>query len=665
MKPAEATATNEQAVPVRDRLAEILSQMFEVAEQERRDAEDEWLKDLRQVRGDYEPEDLRGLQPGQSKAFARLTRSKIKTTDARMIEVLFPAGDKNWEIASTPEPSISEALRQSIIQELVMEKFEATASDVASLPPEVAQQLAADGQLPDINEWADMLAAGQVPDPLVPTDDEMRAAIKANADERADAMSTEIDDQLTEGRYKKHARKVIHCGNTYGIGWLKGPMGSTKEIAFWSPKEDEGGETRWEAERRTVRLPYFEFVPHWDIYVYRADVACVSDAEGIFQRYRMAKHEVVDLMRRDDFDSEAIRTYLQAYPNGESPKLRHHEQELRNEADEDQGRINPGAENRYEVFEYTGWMNGKDLADAGMDIKEEDQWRPRKVNVWWIGPSLIRSVEFWADDPGVQMYHRYVYEEDEVGIYGVGVPRIFRDPQKIFNASLRASLDNARWAKDPIREVNISLLDPEESHRIDDLDAGDTIHRTGKGQEAQHPAVRLHQVDSRIREFKTLMDLAMQLGDEATAIPRYTGGSGYDTGGATRTASGLSMLMSQSNVVLKEPISNYDDMSRSFMTALYHWNMQFNERDDIKGDYEIHAIGSTSLVAREMYIEQLEQMANGTLNQEDATWNKRGELLRERYRARNLDPDTFVLTDDEHEQMMDRIAERQGNAAAG
>lgn len=641
-----------QPVP-KDELALILEDMWATAKRERRDTEDEWLKDLRQIRGEYDPEDVRGLQPGQSKAFARLTRAKIKTTDARMMEVLFPGGQRNWEVMPTPEPMISDALKQQILQDVVMEKFERLAADVAALPPEAVEQMAQEGSLPPIEEFADLLAAGQIPEPLMPDEDEMRAAIMEDAAERCERMETEIEDQLTESRYRSKARKVIHSGNSYGIGWLKGPIGETKYIAYWHQTENG-----WVAERKQIRVPTCEFVPHWDVFVYRADVTDIADAQGIFQRYIMARHELQELGRRDDFDAEKIAAYIAAYPNGDAPELLHHEQELRNENKEDDGRVNPQRENRYEVLEYTGWLHGEDLIDLGLE--DIEAYRDYKVNVWRLGTCIIRAVLYWADDPSVQMYHRYVYEEDEVGIYGVGIPRIFRDPQRIFNAALRATMDNARWAKEPVREVNTDLLDPEEAARADEIDAGSTIHRRGTGELARAKAIHFHQVESRINEFMAIMDLGMKLGDEATAIPRYTGGSGYDTGGAAKTASGLSMLMSQSNVVLREPISNYDEVTASFFKAIYHWNMQFNPRDDIKGDYEIHALGSSSLVAKEIYVEQLETFAANTLNDADGMWVKRGELNRERARARNLDPDTFVRSEEEYEQHMMRMMEAQG-----
>lgn len=656
-------------MPAPTALADTLLGMFDTAVRERRYYEDEWLKDLRQYRGEYESEDMpAGTE--QSEAFIRLTRAKVRTTDARMLDLLFPGGGaRNFTLSATPEPDVSDAIREAVIQQIVYDKFEQVAADLATLDPAQLQEMRAAGQLPDINGMAQQLSQGGIPEELAPTEDEIMAAIRDDTEDRAERMTSVVEDQLVEGRYRQEIKKVVHSGNLYGTGWLKGPMAERKTITFWA--QDETGQ--FVTQRREIRRPIFEFVPIWDVYPYRLDASSVEQCEGLFQRYVMPRHEVAALARRPGFDAALLREYIAAYPNGNAPELRYHESELRIMRDEDQGNINPQRERRYELIEYTGWVSGEHLADVGRIAERLPagfETMDFKVNVWLLGDQVVRAVLFWAEDDEVQTYHRYVYEEDETGLLGVGICQIMRDPQRMFNAGIRAMVDNMRWAAGPIMEINLDLADPETDY--ENLDANRVLYRRGDGIEAQYPAMRVYNIDSRINEFMAFSGLAQDLADEATALPKYTGG--HADSKAANTAHGLSMLMSQSNVVLKEPVSNYDEgITKPFLRAMYHWNMQFNERDDIKGDYVVRAVGSTSLMAREIYAETLERLAFGTNNDEDRDWIKRGELNRERFRVHDLEAARFVRTDDEYEEYMNRRmkmmqavqAGQQGAANAG
>ena len=63
------------------------------------------------------------------------------------------------------------------------------------------------------------------------------------------------------------------------------------------------------------------------------------------------------------------------------------------------------------------------------------------------------------------------------------------------------------------------------------------------------PALRVHQVDSRVNELSGIIDLFETYMDEDSTLPRYMTGSN-PTDGAAATMGGLSMLMSASSIVL-------------------------------------------------------------------------------------------------------------------
>jgi hypothetical protein len=126
--------------------------------------------------------------------------------------------------------------------------------------------------------------------------------------------------------------------------------------------------------------------------------------------------------------------------------------------------------------------------------------------------------------------------------------------------------------------------------------------------------------------------------DEVTSVPRYLHGDNTNVGGAGRTAAGLSMLIGQANITLKDQIKYFDDgITSPFIKALYYWNMDFNPKQNIKGDFEIVAEGSTSLVAKEVQAEHLNQFLALTSNDVDLQYINRDVALRQVAKAMDLD----------------------------
>ena len=98
------------------RLGIEIAKWFSEAERDRRDVEQRWLKDLRQYRGEYDPDIKAKMHPKRSKAFLSITRTKTKTLSARETDLLFPSnGEKNWAITPTPIPELNPEVIQNIM----------------------------------------------------------------------------------------------------------------------------------------------------------------------------------------------------------------------------------------------------------------------------------------------------------------------------------------------------------------------------------------------------------------------------------------------------------------------------------------------------------------------------------------------------------------------
>lgn len=156
---------------------------FNQAMLDRQQTEQRWLQDLRQYRGQYDPEVEVLIGPNRSKIYIRKTRVKVKTVDARIIDLLFPAGkEQNFSIGPTPSPTLADSRKAEIV--------------------------------------AALTEAQQRP----PTPQEIDKAVREVVEDAAEAMSTLVMDQLAECRYKQAAKSVVHSGNLYGTGILKAPL---------------------------------------------------------------------------------------------------------------------------------------------------------------------------------------------------------------------------------------------------------------------------------------------------------------------------------------------------------------------------------------------------------------------------------------------------------
>ncbi len=562
-------------------LGSIFLAEFSQAEQDRRPTEERWLQDLRQYRGQYDPEVLAAMGATRSKAFVRKTRVKVKTVDSRVFDLLFPANaDRNWSLESTPVPTVAPEIEAEIRKQLVA-------------------------------------ALGKAPTP-----DEVKQAVKHMVDAAAKEMATAIDDQLTESRYKKAARQVMHSGHLYGTGILKAPLIERKVRSRFVMEEG-----KWVMKTESYVVPFVDYVPLWRFF---PDMSAteLENCRYVYERHVMGKAATLALAERKSFDTKKIRDYVQGNPNGTQAR-KSFDAEIRQIGD----RIALGAtDGQYEILERWGWVDATQLAACGVHVPLERMHETFFANVWLLPNGDVIRAALQPINGVTWPYHLYYFDKDETSIFAEGLATIMRDDQTMINAGTRMILDNAALTAGPQFEVNMDLMAPTE--KAEDMHPFKLWLRTGK--EPGSPAIRVLNIPGKLEELYPIVAMFETNADEVTAVPRYMGGEN-PTQGAAGTASGLSMLMGNTSIVMKDLINGYDEgITTPFIEALYRWNMQFNTNNAVKGDFNIKARGSASLVAKEIRSQQLDAFAAQTANPMDAPFIKREHLLRQRAEAHDL-----------------------------
>lgn len=594
---------------------ELLAE-FARAELDRRLTEERWLQDLRQYRGKYDPETLAAIGPNRSKAFVRKTRVKVKTVDSRVADLLFPAGsEKNWEIDSTPVPSVSREMRAAAVQQLH------SLAQGRPVPPQVLEKF--------LVEMVRQSAKG---------------------------MSKVIEDQLVEARYKEVSLKTIHSGHLYGTGIMKGPLVERKIRTTFIQQGNN-----WVPKSESYVVPFVDYVPIWRFYP-DMNATTLEQCKYVYERHNMTRADLADLAQRKSFNRQKIVDYLKAHPDGEI-KLRYYDNELRiiGERTANQGNKN----NQYEILERWGYLDGAKLKSVGVKVPEERMHETFFSNVWLLPNGEVIKAVLQPINGVTWPYHLYYFDKDETSIFGEGLAAVMRDDQTMLNASIRMMLDNGAIASGPMLEVAPGLLS--NTDRMDEMYPWKIWFRN-TAQPGQ-PAVKAIELPARLADLAGMADRFENNADEVTAIPRYMSGENVGSG-AAGTAAGMSMLMGAANIVIKDLISAWDEgVTRPFLTALYRWNMQFHKDNSIKGDFDVKARGTASLVAKEVRARQLNEFAQLTANDLDAPYIKRDKLNRMRAEANELGD--VVKTEDEvleeqnnpQVQMQAQLAQAQAEAA--
>ena len=118
--------------------------------------------------------------------------------------------------------------------------------------------------------------------------------------------------------------------------------------------------------------------------------------------------------------------------------------------------------------------------------------------------------------------------------------------------------------------------------------------------------------------------------------------------GVGRTASGISMLMGAAQGSTKTIIKNVDDyLLRPLGEGFFRFNMQFDFDKEIKGDLEVKARGTESLMANEVRSQRLMQFLQIASSPALAPFAKFQYVIREIAKSMDLDPDKVTNNMDE------------------
>lgn len=604
-------------------LHQHIRKCWDAASDGRETHERRWMESFRNYRGEYDQETLSRIEGDNSKVFVKITKTKVLASFGQINDIMFAGNKFPLTIDPTPKP-LGVAENAYLDESGAGEQPDPYGypGDGRSLEPGSTATSILGGLKEKFKGL--IFKEGKSPDPA-------RIPQISPAEETAKAMQKIIYDQLEESKASVELKKTIFEMCLLGHGMLKGPVSYRKTYHNW---------TNGEYDPKVRIVPDLKHVSCWDIY---PDPNCKSldDADFIIERHVMTASQVRDLYKRPLFIKERILDVLEDGPN-HIPEW--WETQIKDSQIQDQ------LANRFDVLEYWGTADKQDLEDAGIKdllsakaLAEFDDLDEFHINAWICGNHLIR-LTINPYNPVRIPYFSCPYETHPYQFWGVGIPENMKDSQTIINGHSRMAIDNLKLAGNVMLELDEQSMVPGQKFEIK---AGKIWRRQfgGPGQ-----MINSIKIDPTTEQNMMMVDRFRQFADEQTGISSISHGvPGYQTG--VRTASQTSMLLSAAALTIKTVINNIDDfLIKPIGDSFFAWNMQFNveEMPEIKGDLEIKATGTSSLMQKEVKSQRVLQFiqvagANPLL----APFVKWHVILQDFAEQLDIDPDKAINNPEE------------------
>ena len=618
------------------------------AEDKRNLDEARWLKAYENYRGLYN-KSVKFRDSEKSRIFVKVTKTKVLAAFGQLVDVIFGTGKFPIGIQETkvpegevehahldinnPQPGIETSIPENIGNRLEDEPQGDNIYDVGYegdgkvLKPGATLQKGVFSESIE-NQVEDLLVEGLNPNP--------QALELSPAQKAARRMEKLIHDQIDESKGSSEIRNALLESALLGTGIVKGPFNFNKKLNNWNMTED-GTRTYNPLE---VRVPRIEFVSCWDFFP-DPSATNIEECEYVVHRHKMNKSQLRQLRNMPYFNEDAIRDALM---DGANYEEKDYELNLKDDA-----RTDDTYQSHFEVLEYWGIMDAEYAREVCIELSDDiDDLDEVQINAWVCGNRLLRAV-INPFTPYRIPYHAFPYERNPYNFFGIGVAENMDDSQQIMNGHARMAIDNLAMAGSLVFDVDESALVGGQSMEIY---PGKIFRR-----QAGVPGQSIHglKFPNTAPENMMMFDKFRQLADEQTGIPSYSHGqTGVQS--MTRTASGMSMLLGASSLNIKTVVKNLDDfLLRPLGESFFQWNMQFFEGDlDVKGDLEVKATGTNSLMQKEVRSQRLTMFLQTAQSPAIAPFVKISKLVSELAYSLDLDPDE-ILNDPEEAAIMAQI----------
>lgn len=577
--------------------------------------EQRMFKAVRARRGEYDPDVLTKIrETGGSEIYMMLTSNKCRAAASWLRDVMLGSGsDKPWTIKPTPIPTlpadVTEEMRQAAIDQMT-KVMDATGQ---MLPPTQLRKY--------LNELRE----------------EYLYNLQEEAKFKVRQMENKMEDQLIEGGFIKSLDQFLDDITTFPAAFLKGPIVRRKPVMKWNNSAKSG----YQLEVVDDLVLEWERVDPFMIYPSPSSMG-IEDGY-LIERHKLRQLDLEALIGVEGYDDEAIRMVLDAYGRGGLQEWLIVDSTKAQAEGRSTVAVMQNSEHLIDALQFWGPVSGQMLLDWGLDEEEvPDKSKQYYCEAWLIGEFVIKA-SLNYHPLGKMPYFKASYEEIPGTFWGNSTYDLVKDCQDMCNSAARALSNNMGIASGPQVVIN-----------VDRVPAGDDItnlypwkiHQvTSDPMGSSAKPIDFFQPSSNVQELLTTYEKFSVLADEYSGIPRYMTGNS-PSGGAGRTASGMSMLMSNANKAMKQVVQNIDtSVMTPLLERLYFYNMKYSDDNELKGDINVVARGAIGIVAKEAAQVRRNEFLAATANPIDMQImgiEGRATLLREMSRDLDMNPDEIV-----------------------
>ena len=518
-----------------------------------------------------------------------VTEPYTNSAAARLNDIITKSDRLPWTIEPTPVAELEQAAKGELSEEqdaAIRQRMETEAPAAQSIS----------GQEQDVE--------GMVEDTRQQAVDEAKM-MRLEAKKKAEKAMRRIQDWHEESHFLSHVRKCILDATKLGTLVLKGPYPTkTKKAVFINGKM----EIHEAIKPRSARIDPWNFFP---------DPACgddVHNGEYVFERDWTSKSAARKLVMQPQYFKEQIKKALtketgaMGSQRGIDDKAQHVNSAEPNESS-----------NRYALWYCYIWMGAEDLKELGADVdlsEESDAVLAEMPVIITLLNDTIIGISRNPLSDGAFPYDVFAWNELEGIPWGEGIPRKIASPQRICNAATRAMMDNAGRASGPMLVYDDASVEPETENETF-VSPWKVWRRVNQyGAMAEKPgnvtdSITLLNTPMIADQLQNIVYFAMDFAEKVTGMPWLL--MGQQSGGSQQEGSavGVTRIMNENaSAALRSIGARLDDqLIEPHVRRYYQWLLEHSDADDEKGDLEVVATGSTSLIENELKANQLQTIA--------------------------------------------------------
>lgn len=602
-----STFESQQAQPVVQGLAAHIRDFFRQAQEARQPVERRMVEALLARRGEYTAEKRALIQQQRQPAIYMMVASaKMRQVESLLRDVLLGSGsEKCWTLRPTPVPDLPPSVVAQAVEQLTME----------------IQQSAMAGLVPTMEQA--QLRLRQMRDELVPR-------LQEEAAKRCERMEQKMEDQLVEGGWLQALDQLVTDIATFPTAFLAGPIVRRRPALSW------GADNELIVEDKLAT--------HWErvdpFTVYPAKWATDLQRDPFVRKHRLSRGDLNDLIGVEGFSEESIRKVLELFDD------RGFREYIAVDSEQAvaEGRLASDLDNTglIDALQYYGSASGRMLQEWGLDKSQApDLDKEYQIEAWMIGHYVIKAV-LNADPLARRPLFGVSFQQVPGSVWGNAPYDLMHDCQDMCNAAARSLAANLGISSGP----QVAIL----SNRIPSGEDVTEMYPWKIWQFESDPMgstaapITFFQPNSNANELMTVYERFSALADEYTGIPRYM--AGFETAGAGRTASGMSMMIGNASKVIKQVLGSIDTyIITPALDRLYYHNMRYGDDAELKGDVRVVARGAMSLATKEAAQVRTNEFLQATANPFDMQiigMEGRAELLRSAAQRLDMNTDRVV-----------------------